>query len=207
MKRIITLLIIATFSTCLFAQHFGLRIGGSITDMAMETDTISYNTKIKPGFVRGIVLEFPLKNTMAINTSLNFKSVGTWIHQDLGITGWRVNYIDLDITYEYIFHLGELEVFAQGGGYLAYALYGKEVYKPENGPETSEKLNIGTSDEDVITPLDAGLIIGAGVYFGKIRLSASYQPGLANISNVEDWRIRNQVGTLTFTYLFNRPKE
>lgn len=204
MKKIITIIIIAALPTALFAQHFGVRLGGAIADMRMSTDTISYNTKIKPGFIAGIVMEYPLKNTMAINTSLNFKSVGTWIHEDLDITGWRMNYLDLDVSYEYIFDLGEAEVFAQGGGYLAYALYGKEIFKPENGEKTTENLNIGTSDEDVLKPFDAGLIIGAGVYFGKIRLSASYQPGLVSISNVDGWRIRNQVGSLSFIYLFNR---
>ncbi len=204
MKRIITLLFIASISTCIFAQYFGFRGGGTLSQMVITTDIISYNTKVKPGFVAGVVFEYPLKNTMALHTSVNFKSIGTWIHDDQDITGWRVNYLDLDVCYEYIFNFDAVEVFVQGGGYAAYALYGKEVYKPENGSTETNDLKIGTSDDDVIKPFDVGVIIGGGVYFGNIRLSASFQPGLINLSNVDDWVIWNRVGELSFVYLFNR---
>jgi hypothetical protein len=61
--------------------------------MKITTDVAGFNTKIKPGFIAGVVVEFPLKNNMAINTSLNFKSIGTWIKDGGDLTSWRLNYL------------------------------------------------------------------------------------------------------------------
>ncbi|MBA7591065.1 hypothetical protein ES708_33216 [subsurface metagenome] len=141
---------------------------------------------------------------MAINTSVNFKSIGTWIHEGQDITVMRLNYIDLNVTYEYIFTLGDVEFYGQGGGYVGYAVNGKTIYKPEDGDKDEDKIDIGTSDEDEIKPIDGGFIIGAGVYFGKIKLGLAFHHGLANVSNIGDWTARHRAGVANFTYFFNR---
>lgn len=205
MKKILSLFFLVSI-ICISAnaQHFGVRAGGLLSRTMFRSDTYTENTRVKPGFIIGAAVDIPLKNTMALNTSLNFKALGTWIIYGDDLMVIRQNYIDLDVTYEYIFHISELEFFAQGGGYLAFCVGGKVIDKPENGDKTDRKLEVGTSNTDDIKPMDAGLIIGGGIYFGKVRFSASYQFGLANLSNTDNEKIKNRAGVLTCTYFFNR---
>ena len=150
MKTVFSLILVLAFPLCVMSQHFGLRVGSTISDMKIATDVIGFNTIVKPGFFAGIIVEFPFKNSQVISTAVNFKSIGTWITDNKDETVWRVNYLDLIVHYEYIFPFEKVEFFVEMGGYAAYALYGKEIFRPENGSETTEDLNIGTASDDVI---------------------------------------------------------
>lgn len=191
------------------AQHFGLQAGGKITNMGIteDNDTVFsiLESKIKPGFLVGVTADFPLANSMAINTSLNFTTAGTWQHYGKDINSVHLGYINLDVTYIYIFNIGGQEIFAEGGGYAGYAVLGKIIYKPETGDKVETDIEFG-SEVNESKPIDAGFIVGAGIYFGNIKLSADYQHGLVNMSNDEtnNERIKNRGGALKFTYFFNR---
>lgn len=208
-KNFLLSLLLLAIVTMANAQHFGLQAGGKITNMGITQDNDTLisiaETKIKPGFMVGITLDLPLNNSMVINTALNFTTAGTWQHYGKDINAVQLGYINLDVTYEYIFNIGDLEIFAEGGGYLGYAVLGKNVYKPETGDKVDTDIEFG-SEVNELKPIDAGFVIGAGIYFGNIKLSADYQHGLVNMSNDEtdNERIKNRGGALKFTYFFNR---
>jgi len=50
--------------------------------------------------------------------------------------------------------------------------------------------------------LDFGVGFGAGVQFGRIQVGASYNLGLANLSNEEKTTTRNNGLAFTVAYLF-----
>ena len=204
MKKLLTLLIVAALPAFVFAQHFGVQAGGSLSNMKYKTDLFTYNSKIKPSFFMGLTVDIPLNNTMVLNTALNYKNAGTWIHENKDILAVRLNYINLDITYNYLIPVGDLMLFAEGGGYIAYALGGKWIYKPDEGSNEEEKINFGTSEADDMKPLDVGLIIGGGIYFGKAKFGFDYNPGLLNLSTYSGETLRNWSISLKAAYLINR---
>jgi hypothetical protein len=206
MKKTLLIGCVLFLTLAVNAQHFGIQAGGSLANMTWESDAISLNTKIKPAFFMGVTVDFPLNNSMVVNTALNYKHSGTWIKQDQDVMAVRLNYINLDVTYNYLLELGGIQLFFEGGGYFGYAVSGKTVYKPEEGDKEEEKLNFGTADDDDMKALDIGIIVGAGVYFGKAKLGINYEPGLLNLAPNQDanYTIRNSVVVLKATYFFNK---
>jgi hypothetical protein len=203
MKKTLLFGSILALAVSVNAQYFGLQAGGSLASMAYKTDLYSVNTHIKPAFFMGVAMDLPLNNNMVINTALNYKHAGTWIKDGKDVTAFRLNYINLDVTYNYLFTLSKITIFAEGGGYLGYAFSGKTIDRPENGDKIETDINFG-SGEDEMKPLDAGIIIGAGIYFGRAKLGIDYIPGLINLSNVDGLIVRNYSIALKATYFFNR---
>lgn len=204
MKKLLSLILLISFTgIASFAQHFGVQAGGLISNMKVKSDLYTVNSRIKPGFIIGGVVEFPFNETMAITGSLNYKTMGTWIKSGDDKSGTSLGYIDLDVCYEYIFALGDIEIFGIGGMYTAYAVTGKWITKIDGDKNTGD-LDIGSDDTDHIRGFDVGLIIGGGVYLGKMKFTMSFQQGLANLSNDDDEKVRNVAGVLTFAYFFNR---
>jgi hypothetical protein len=204
MKKALLFGFVFTMAVAVNAQYFGVQAGGSLANMKWESDVFSLNTHIKPAFFMGVALDLPLNNSMVINTALNYKHAGTWIKEDKDVTAVRLNYINLDVTYNYLLEVGDIQLFFEGGGYLGYAFSGKIIYKPEEGDKTDDKINFGTAEDDDMKPLDLGLIIGAGVYFGKAKLGIDYVPGLLNLATTDGVTVRNSAITLKATYFFNR---
>lgn len=204
MKKALLFSFILSMALAVNAQHFGIQGGGSLANMKWESDLYSLNAKIKPAFFMGIAVDFPLNNSMVVNTALNYKHAGTWVKENKDLMAVRLNYVNLDVTYNYLIVLSSITIFFEGGGYLGYGFSGKTIFKPEEGDKEEEKLNLGTAKEDDIKPLDIGLIVGGGVYFGKVKLGIDYVPGLLNLSNDEDLTIRNTAITLKATFFFNR---
>ena len=204
MKKALLVGFVLTMTYAVNAQYFGVQGGGSLVNLSDKTDAYSVNTRIKPGFFMGIITDFPLNNDMAISTALNFKHAGTWIKENNDVWALRLNYINLDVTYNYIITLSSITLFLEGGGYMAYAVGGKTIYRPESGDNVDTKIDFGTSTDDDLKPFDAGLIIGGGVFFGKAKLGINYCPGLINLTNQEDWISRNFAIMLKAAYFFNR---
>lgn len=206
MKRNLIVLSILLLSVSFAHAQFGVQVAGTAANMLWDNSTLyTINTKIKPGAQIGLTYDIPLANKMVINTGLNYKHAGTWIRDNKDVAAMRLNYINLDVTYNYIFNIANLEIYAEGGGYAGYAISGKIKYRLENADDYEETLSIGTSEiDDDIKPIDGGLTIGAGIYFGSFKFGIGYMHGLVNISTQDDQTMRNRNGYLRVAYLFGR---
>ena len=206
MKKALLVGFILIMAIAVNAQYFGVQAGGALANMTIGDDFLLVRTRVKPAFFMGVTVDFPLKNNMAINTALNWKHAGTWTKDGDDRNAVRLNYINLDFTYDYILTLSDIQLFFEGGGYLGYAVGGKHVNKPKNGDITKEDIKFGSSEDDFMKPFDLGLIIGGGVYFGPAKLGINWVPGLLNLApdNENFNRIRNRYVVLKATYFFNK---
>ena len=206
MKRIVFLSLITFLGFSLQAQHFGLQAGVLASNIKWRNEFYTINSIVKPGFMAGITLDIPLKNTMAINLALNYKWTGASFIDSTNLSSVRFGYINFDATYDYIFDMGSYQLYAEGGGYIAYLVSAKKGLKPENEDVSFENLNIGTSETDDIKPWDMGLTVGVGVYLGKWKFGIGYQGSVINLSPGTEWILRNKVGYLRAAFFFNRKK-
>lgn len=212
MKRFLLVLLGLGLFSFANAQHFGVQAGPNFSTMKMETDVVEIKTNLKPGFFVGFTVDFPLNNKMLINTAINYKTAGTsidngpLIDENTKVLVIKTDNITFDLTYNYIFPLNSIELYAEGGGYVGYAISGKMAYTPKEGEVTKETLNLGSDKTDDLKAFDAGLIIGAGVYVNKFKFGLGYQYGLSNLSTSEDVQdeIKNSSIYASIGYFFNR---
>lgn len=206
----------------------GVEAGGVLSGILWADDyeysLNVYKTDPKFGFLIGVTADFPVGESFFVNTSLGFRTNGATIsnlsleteHVDsINAAVVKINNLYLDATFNYMFKLGETEIFAGVGGYSAYALSG-ETTSTLKGIDTTNDLMIGSETTDQILPIDLGLSFKAGVYVTpKIKLSVGYQHGLVNISsqndlvNPEDSRrydpvIKNRTGYISVAFMLNR---
>ena len=221
MKKLLLLSLVGLFALSAQAQSFGVQAGGVLSGM-LYGDNQEYSltvakTNLKPGFMLGVTFDAPINESMFLNFSVGFKTLGATVvnefhlHPDSVITGllFKTNNIYLNATYNYMFSFDHLDVFLEGGAYSGYAISGQKVIQPKDGNEITKDLNIGTDKTDDIIPIDFGFTVGAGIYINKsFKFSVGYQHGLLNLRPAKEDRYgavkRNRMGYITFAYMFGQ---
>ena len=205
-KSIIIIGLLLMFSMSGIAQNFGVQGGGMAANVRYRDNMYSLNTRVKPAFLVGVTLEFPIKTTMAVNTALNYKWVGAAFFGDsTDIHALQLGYVNLDLTFNYIFDMvTTVKPFVEGGGYAAYLTNATQVDIAEDGSYSNSSINIGTAVTDDIKPWDAGFTIGGGVYINKWKFGAGYQASFMNLSPQKDLYLWNKMGYLKATYFFGK---
>ena len=222
MKKVLysfILLLVVQFSK---AQHFGLEAGSVFSTMNFSNDVIILNTNLKPGFLAGVTVDFPLNENMLINASVGYKSMGTYIQNGsvffddvVDVFTIRTDNLYLNTSYDYLFVLEKIDVFIEGGAYLGYGFGGNWFYNSTNGGEVSGDIVFSNEEDDenmTFKPLDIGLLVGGGVYYNHWRFGAGYQFGLSNLNpsynrDGDDTVINNGMAFVKVGYFFNRPRK
>lgn len=120
----------------------------------------------------------------------------------------RLGYVNLDVTFNYIFETnGAVRPYVEGGSFGAYLVNARSLFKPEKEDHYYEDVKIGTANDDDIIPWDVGLTIGGGIYLGKWKFGLGYMGTIIDLSPDPEWILRNKVGYLKATYFFNRKKD
>lgn len=172
MKTIGSILLLSFFVLSgIQAQSFGARAGANlakITDDTEENGTI-FAWQIGP------FLDFKITDALDLNIAALYARKGT--KDELDEQTANTDYLEFPALVRYYFD----PIFIQAGAYAAYLL-SADI----DGQDIKEILKDG----------DFGVILGAGVKLGNIRLDARYSLGLANISDFEESDLKNAVLTL-----------
>lgn len=207
------MLVITAISATAVAQSITLKAGATMsTIFQKDNDEVYKDNKLKPGFLVGANVDFPINDLFSFETGLLLTSKGYKFSDKetfLGITTEYVGkanllYLDIPITPKVSFGSGSTSFYALLGPYVGLGLMGN--YKSEvtiNGEKDSEsdKVEWGSKDGD-FKRLDFGLLAGGGVQFNAIQIGVAYGFGLANISPYNDggYRENNRVLSLTAGY-------
>lgn len=114
-------------------------------------------------------------------------------------------YVDVPLTAHFSIPVGSIRIYGEAGPYMSIALGGnireKETYNGAVSDETDKIIFRMGEDEYNMNRLDAGLLAGTGVEFGRVRLGLSYAHGLTNItaSDVFD-SLRHRVFSISLGY-------
>lgn len=195
LTSLILCFVLQTNAQVSFAPKIGLNLanmGGDITD-----NQVRFRPQV------GGIVNLDLNEMFSFQPGLMYSGKGTTFDYGDG---------DKDaITLEYLevplngvlnvdMGTGKLQIFA--GPYMGYCVSAKWKYLSDEDNET-ESIDIGTSDGDVIKPIDLGFNIGLGFRYENIQIQGGYNGSFATISNIEDDQALNNVISLSFAYFIN----
>lgn len=156
-------------------------------------------TESKMGFAAGLFIEKSFSDIISGQIEGLYVQKGGKDELSEADAGLEVN--DGNLTLSYIdvpamlkFHIpldAEVSPFVYGGGFAGYLL---DASAEANGQSADDE---GVELKDLLTDLNYGVILGAGVTFGAFTLDIRYDMGLANIFDKDSDLIndlRNELG-------------
>ncbi|MBL0303740.1 MAG: PorT family protein [Cytophagaceae bacterium] len=186
-----------------FSQQIGVRAGANLANLLIKDDD---ENGFKPGLNLGVIGEYPLTETIFVESGLLFSQKGSKYSVtedgDKLSVAVGLNYLEIPIFAKVYHELdNDLQVFGSVGPYIGVGVTGKYKIKLTIDGESdseSEKIVYG---ED-IKRLDYGLGIGAGVRKEKMQVGLNFNLGLANLNTDGDSSssTKNMVIGLNFTY-------
>ncbi|MDR1738794.1 MAG: PorT family protein [Candidatus Symbiothrix sp.] len=195
MKKFFLSLVLCSIAAASFAQlpiKFGATAGLNVSNATISSGSISISPDWKAGFQVGVIADLAITPQISILPELIFSQKGykSSYSEDGGsyTESSTVNYLTLPVNVAYKFDLGTAgTIFPFAGPYVGYALSGswKEEWKDgDQSGKDSEKIKIGSGDDDDIKALDFGVNVGVGYQFENYLFRLQYNIGLSNIANV-----------------------
>ena len=215
MKTIVNfslLLPMLCISMHLQAQRISLKVAMNMTDMYFynEAEGLGRNFNTLKSMQAGIMYEKILTNYLSLESSLMVTGKGAMIvESDLSSNrrienSLRFTYVEVPVCLKVYHDFNGAKLFAQAGLSGSVALMGSSEIstKTPEGIKTS-KSSIQWGIKERTHPfrrLDYGLLVGAGVEFGRVQLGLSCQWGEANIYLTEGREVYHAV--LAFSTAF-----
>lgn len=209
-----------------FAQvSFGLKAGFSAANVSSrisppEGDEMKADTKLRPAFHAGAIVDISLADYFSFQPGLFYSSKGykaevmtTDINgEEVPITVTsHLNYLELPLNVLYKVPMGNGKFFGGFGPYLAYGIGGKVKAKNENTGVAAEvdvkfkNESSVTSNEVYVKPFDAGANITAGYELDMgLLFSANFSLGLLNTSPYQYQKERNYYFGISVGYLLKK---
>jgi hypothetical protein len=188
-----------------FAQvNIGITGGLNLSNMN-DNGEYANEKSVKPGFQAGLIANFGINDNFSITPELLFSQRGYKYKaysflEDKTQTksaSLTVNYFQLPVNATYKFDLGSSsKLFVFAGPYVGYGLCGRMKVGHEKA-----KISFGSKDEDM-KRFDFGLNAGIGYQYENLFLKFQYDPGLFNLSNDKDFKIKNTNFSITAGYYF-----
>lgn len=198
MKKLFVSALILCSCLLVNAQNFGLRVGANLANVNIDTEGFSMSPDSRLGMQLGVVAEFPVNEALFFSPGLLFVQKGYKMEMEGDEAKARMNYLDIPMNLLYKVDLSGAKLLLQAGPNLGIGLNGKEKYDDEE-----EDIEFG-SDEDQLKRLDLGLNLGVGAEIQQVQVALNYTLGLSNISNYDEADIKNNVLSLSVTYLFGK---
>lgn len=155
------------------------------------------DTKTRPSFMVGGILEYDFTENLGIGTGLELQGKGT---NDV-FYNTPIYYLQVPVQLLY----RSDGYFIAFGPYVAYAISGKYI---EDGGDTINLL-FGNGTKDDFTSTDYGATLEAGYEYRQFRAIAFYSLGLANIipqdvrpSYTDGATVKNSVFGVTLNHFF-----
>jgi len=199
MKKNLTFLFLILIATTVNGQvTFATKVGYNVANINGDITDNQSRLRIQIG---GII-NADINEMFSFQPGILLNGKGTtfdWGDDDKDAI--TLNYLEVPLNGVLNLELGtgKLQIFA--GPYLGLCLNGKYKYLSDEDGKT-EPLDIGTSDDDDIKPMDLGINIGLGYKFGVFQIQGGYGGSLISISNYEDEDLKNNLIYLNFAYFF-----
>lgn len=202
------------FSFSLIGQELSIKGGFSFADIVISETDDEAIINPRSTFHGGVLVNFPFSNLLSFETGVMYQNRGYKSEDSgefLGVefsseTDVRITYIDIPLTLRATFEVGELSIYAYGGGYAGIGISGEgESKNTTAGMTTTITEDIEFGEEGQFKRIDYGALIGVGVEFGSIFIDAGYNIGLANVLDTgsDDKDVNNRLLTLSLGYRIN----
>jgi hypothetical protein len=215
MKKVLLATVVVLFAISVNAQvQFGVKAGLNLANVSVTEGGESADTKMKPGFHIGAIVDLSLSESFSVQPGLLFsqkgtKSEGSYSQQGITVdtkSTMKLNYLDIPINAVLKLEAGSSKIHLFAGPVISYALSGKTTVEASAmGISNSEDADVEFGSEDgQMKRLDFGVNVGAGIQFNKILVSANYNLGLANLisGGDSDNFMKNRTIGISVAYLF-----
>lgn len=188
MKKLGILLAVLTLGFATTQAQVAIKAGVNFANMNFEEDDPNIEDLARNGsvgFTGGLVFMLPLGSALAVQPELLFSQKGAESsYTVLGQTftsKLTYNYIDVPLLLR--LSLGDtygegLGLYVNGGGYVGYALNGKNKY---SNPLTNGETDITFDEVDDQRRVDFGVALGAGVTLGNLFFDLRYNHGINDL--------------------------
>ncbi len=204
MKKLFCSILLVLFVQIINAQTWGIKGGINFAEVSFSGGDEMFSPSHITGFHVGPVADFKLIDKLHFNPGLLYSLKGykeSYTEENLTE---KINCLVLPLNLSYRFPINpvvnKLDVFAQAGPYLSYALSGKSTY---NGETTNIDF-----DKENMKRFDFGVDLGAGVQYGPVVVSLNYELGLTNLSKDGELsgKVKNKVFQISAAIMFGKKK-
>lgn len=222
-------LAVSCANTLTAQTRFGIKAGFNLASMPLSDDysavlefveSADFENNSLPAFHAGVVVEVSFNGGFGLGTGLQFSAKGgkrVFTGEVLSVPYTRTRKVTpmyLQVPLALTFRKSGF--YAGAGPYVCFAVAGKTKTKTEyagDSSEDSDDLEFGDEEDKDLRQIDYGAMFELGYeFFGKLRLSASYQLGLANVLPADavemaddlggSWSAKNNIAGVSLTYLF-----
>ncbi len=180
MRQTIQILIIMMVSSLASAQ---ISIGPRLGMQGASQNLPSPFSVMFPGFQGGVSTMISLGDDLVLQPDIMYSQRGFKLCYCDDFQILRLNFVEVPVSMRYMFGMGNMRFFVQGGFYGAFAMGGQFI-EEYNGEETREDYDFeGTGTNK----LDLGLVGGGGVQYrttaGVIVLDLRWNQGMSDLSS------------------------
>lgn len=172
----------------------GPRVGLNISSMTGDID----DAKSKVGFNIGAAVEFNFIKSFGINTGLFYTTKGYKESYDGDKLTANAGYLEIPVMASYRLNFTEdTQLQVNFGPYFAYGINGKTTVKIDG-----DKTKYDTFGDDGLKRFDCGLGVGTSLAISKFVFGVNYQFGLTNLSDDDDYSVKNSNVSISVGYNF-----
>jgi len=198
-----------------FAQTFEIKSGVNLSTMLSKDDWFKYSNDytLTPRLLVGVTTEIPINQMFSFETGLLFSSKGYKLDSDYRFyedmepshiyQNAILNYIDIPLSLKATTIFPRSPIYGIIGPYFGIGLNGKVIVDELSAGVTERKEykhQIGSDGR--WKRFDYGLQAGVGIIIGKFDFGLNYAFGLANISQLSPYVVKNRIIGLTLGYKF-----
>jgi outer membrane protein with beta-barrel domain len=177
---------------------YGVKAGVNLSTFASEGEDGGTPFDIRPGFVGGAFMTWPLPGRLALQPEALFSQKGTSSEDGGGKLTQRVEYLEVPVLVSYrLFGAAGRHVSAFAGPAFGVRLRAKA--RASFGGDTLEQ-DIG----DEVARTDTAIVVGGSYQRGHLLFDGRYGWGLSNIdkSAADDSTVKNRGISLTAGWRF-----
>ena len=185
------------FTQTAFGQvKIGATMGFNVASIVDNSDT-EWGSMF--GFRGGVIVDLGLAKFFSIVPEVLFSQKGFELDMQGTTVTTTINYIEVPVSLALKLKIARnTRITISPGAYAAYAFSGN--IKTTEGDK--EKLDIGTGEDNLISPLDFGLSLALGLEVKHVIFRFQFHPGLANISSDKTYGAVNSAISMSLGCFF-----
>ncbi|MDR1898146.1 MAG: PorT family protein [Prevotellaceae bacterium] len=199
MKKSLLIILGIALTFGLSAQvRFGVKLGGTLSQLSNKVEGESENSDPKIGFQVGGLLEYSFSESFALQPELLYvNNGGKFGGGESEDVVFNLHNIQLPVNLKYKLGTDKLKFYVTGGPYLGYIAAARL---------SAGAVSINVFDDDAGTDMkhfDFGVGAGFGIELSnKYVAGVGYQYGLANLTGSEGAKMKSGTFNLSIGYLF-----
>jgi opacity protein-like surface antigen len=195
MKKVLLIFLGIALTLGVDAQlRYGVKLGGTLSQLSMKDGKETENSDPKFGFQAGGILEYSFSTSFALQPELLYVNNGGKFEDDLF---FNLHSVQLPVNLKYKVGPEKLKFYVNAGPYLSYIFSARLKMGPVSIDAFTEELEMR------LKHFDFGVGAGLGIEFSnKFIAGVGYNYGLSSITKIDDIKVKTGTFNLSVGYLF-----